>query len=87
MAENGCYVTYGPGVMLHTLLRSITIGDDQGACMTTDETQGPETKIQTKKPYVEPRLVEYGSISKLTQNNVTGSFADAGSMRMMTSCL
>lgn len=55
--------------------------------MTTDETQRPDTGADTKKPYVEPSLVEYGSISKLTQLG-TGSFADAfGAQMMMMACL
>jgi hypothetical protein len=55
--------------------------------MTTDETQRPDTGVQTKKAYVEPSLVEYGSISKLTQNG-SGSFADGGGPQMMmNACL
>lgn len=50
--------------------------------MTTDKTQRPDTGVQTRKPYVEPRLVEYGSISKLTQFG-SGSFADGGGPQMM----
>lgn len=48
--------------------------------------QSPDGRDQDKKPYVEPRLVEYGAVSKLTQNVAAGSFADA-TMRMMTACL
>ena len=54
--------------------------------MTTDETQRPDTGAQTKKTYVEPSLVEYGSISKLTQGQA-GSFNDGGGQQMMMACL
>ena len=50
--------------------------------MTRDEAQRPDTGADAKKPYVEPKLVEYGSISKLTQLG-TGSFADALGAQMM----
>ena len=39
-----------------------------------------------KKPYEEPRLVEYGSIAKLTQSG-GGSRTDWGSMKMTGTCL
>jgi hypothetical protein len=55
--------------------------------MTTDEAQRPDTGADAKRPYVEPKLVEYGSISKLTQIG-SGSFADAlGAQMMMMPCL
>lgn len=47
----------------------------------------PDEGGDTKKLYMEPRLIEYGSISKLTQNS-TGSFADnSGPQMMMGACL
>lgn len=55
--------------------------------MTPDEAKRPDTGTHTKKPYVEPKLVEYGSVSKLTQFG-TGSFADfSGAQMMMMACL
>ena len=54
----------------------------------TQETEADPEKIQPKKPYTAPTLVEYGDIAKLTQGNPTGMFADGVSgMFMTTSCL
>jgi hypothetical protein len=39
-----------------------------------------------KKPYTEPRLIEYGSIAKLTQTGA-GSRADFGGMMRTRPCL
>ena len=46
--------------------------------------RAPEEIESERRAYVPPELVEYGSVSKLTQTG-TGSFADFG-MMMMT-CL
>jgi hypothetical protein len=54
----------------------------------TQETEADPKKIQPKKPYTTPTLVEYGDIAKLTQGNPSGMFPDGSSgMRMTTSCL
>ena len=50
--------------------------------MTPEEAQRSDSGVEARKPYVEPKLVEYGSISKLTQNG-SGSFADGGGPQMM----
>ncbi len=50
-----------------------------------EEKTKPASEAETRKPYGAPVLVEYGSISKLTLNNV-GSFADASGF-MMGVCL
>ena len=47
--------------------------------------RAPEEIENGRRVYVPPELVEYGSVSKLTQTG-TGSFADFGMMMMMT-CL
>jgi hypothetical protein len=39
-----------------------------------------------RRAYVAPELVEYGSVSKLTQTG-TGSFTDGNGMMMMMACL
>ena len=39
-----------------------------------------------RQAYVAPKLVEYGSVAKLTQAG-TGSFTDGGGMMMMMACL
>jgi hypothetical protein len=39
-----------------------------------------------KKPYTSPKLVEYGTVSKLTQTG-TGSGTDGGSGTMAMVCL
>ena len=39
-----------------------------------------------RRAYVTPELVDYGSVSKLTQNG-TGSFTDGSGMMMMMACL
>ena len=39
-----------------------------------------------RRAYVAPELVEYGTVSKLTQTG-TGSFNDGGGMMMMMACL
>lgn len=39
----------------------------------------PKIGISSKKAYVRPRLVEYGSLAKLTQVAKSGSIADSGS--------
>lgn len=52
-------------------------------------TQAASTKKpggQARKAYLAPRLVEYGSIAKLTQNG-NGSGADGGSAGMRMVCL
>ena len=41
---------------------------------------------QTKKAYIAPNLVEYGSIEKLTQNG-NGTGADGGPVGMQMVCL
>jgi hypothetical protein len=43
-------------------------------------------RADAKKPYTEPRLIEYGSIAKLTQTG-GGSRNDGGGMMMMGTCL
>jgi hypothetical protein len=37
-----------------------------------------ETPKPTKRPYSSPRLVTYGDVTTLTQNNLTGQKADKG---------
>ena len=55
--------------------------------MTPDDTKLQDMGADTRKPYVEPKLVEYGSVSKLTQVS-SGSFADfMGPQMMMMACL
>jgi hypothetical protein len=49
-----------------------------------DDRKAPEEIESGRRAYVPPELVEYGSVSKLTQTG-TGSFSDFG-MMMMT-CL
>jgi hypothetical protein len=51
-----------------------------------DDTRSPDGRDEEKKPYVEPKLVEYGSVSKLTEAQAAGSFTDAMA-RMMNTCL
>ena len=46
----------------------------------------PDARDEAKKPYAEPRLIEYGSIAKLTQSG-GGSRQDFGSMKMTGTCL
>lgn len=46
----------------------------------------PDARDETKKSYAEPRLIEYGSIAKLTQSG-GGSRKDFGSMKMTGACL
>lgn len=50
----------------------------------TRDTDGPEHAAPTgQKPYEPPRLVEYGSISKLTQGSFTvGNDGGAGMKNM-----
>ena len=50
--------------------------------MSPDQFPPADKGGDTKKRYVEPMLIEYGSISKLTQNSA-GSFADFGGPQMM----
>jgi hypothetical protein len=53
--------------------------------MTAQKDEKPEA-TGPRKPYEPPRLVEYGSIAKLTQGSATvGSDGGAGFMNM--SCL
>jgi len=55
--------------------------------MTQNLSQDPQ-KIQSKKPYTTPTLVEYGDIAKLTQGSPSGAFSDGNSgMFMTTACL
>ena len=49
------------------------------------ERQHAVPAVPERKQYVSPVLIEYGSVSKLTQNS-TGSFADAGAF-MTGACL
>ena len=51
-----------------------------------DDRRAPEELESGRRAYVPPELIEYGSVSKLTQAG-TGSFADAGGMMMMMTCL
>jgi hypothetical protein len=41
--------------------------------------RGTETR-STRRPYTAPKLVEYGSVAKLTQGNGTVRSGDGGSM-------
>ena len=51
-----------------------------------DDRLAPGDGGNTRRPYAEPELVEYGTVAKLTQGN-SGSLADfGGTMRMMV-CL
>ncbi len=43
-------------------------------------------KRSDKKPYATPRLIEYGSIAKLTQGTLTVG-ADSGPQGMNSQCL
>jgi len=52
---------------------------------TADKNQTP-SETKKRRPYREPALVEYGSISKLTQNG-SGSGADGGSAGMNMVCI
>jgi hypothetical protein len=38
------------------------------------------SKQKTRRPYTAPKLVEYGSVAKLTQGNGTVRTGDGGSM-------
>jgi len=50
------------------------------------EESAPDARPEpSKRPYVKPRLIEYGPVEKLT-NTGTSIFGDAGPM-MMPSCL
>jgi hypothetical protein len=53
-------------------------------------TQAPEQKVTgintQKRPYSRPSLVEYGSVSKLTQTGA-GSGTDGGTAGMSMMCL
>jgi hypothetical protein len=57
----------------------------EGIAQNDDEHEADEVETR-QRAYVPPALVEYGSVSKLTQAG-NGSFADAGGMMMMMSCL
>ena len=46
----------------------------------------PDGSEPRRRTYVPPELVEYGTVSKLTQSG-TGSFNDGGGMMMMMVCL
>ncbi len=50
------------------------------------EGAAPDKSEPRRRTYIPPELVEYGTVSKLTQTG-TGSFNDAGGMMMMMSCL
>jgi hypothetical protein len=43
-------------------------------------------EFEPKKPYAPPRLVAYGSVTKLTQHG-TGSGTDGGAAGMNKNCL
>ena len=50
------------------------------------EESAPDARLEpSKKLYMKPRLIEYGSVEKLTHTG-TSIFGDAGPM-MMPSCL
>lgn len=53
--------------------------------MSEDERPTDELRPPQKKPYSVPRLLEYGSVAKLTQAGSLGS-VEAGGM-MMIPCL
>jgi hypothetical protein len=46
----------------------------------------PDGSEPRRRTYVPPELVEYGTVSKLTQAG-NGSFNDAAGMMMMMACL
>ena len=61
----------------------------------TDERDGRERERDhseqrgvggSRRPYVAPELIEYGTVAKLTQTG-GGSVMDFGSMMRMTTCL
>lgn len=48
----------------------------------------PDARDETRKPYTEPRLIEYGSIAKLTQSGAgSRSDFDGGGRMMVGPCL
>ena len=55
--------------------------DDSPATDATPDRSGSGRRV-----YVAPELVEYGTVSKLTQGG-TGSFNDGAGMMMMNACL
>lgn len=46
----------------------------------------PDRSESGRRVYVAPELVEYGTVSKLTQSG-GGSLSDGGAMRRMGACL
>lgn len=61
--------------------------DDRPDKLAQDEDRGASEIAETsRRAYAAPLLIEYGSVAKLTQSG-NGSFADAGGMMMMMSCL
>jgi hypothetical protein len=54
--------------------------------MTTKEASDPNDSQPARKTYETPRLVSYGSISKLTQGSATVG-SDGGSGMMNMQCL
>jgi hypothetical protein len=50
------------------------------------DARDPDARDEARKPYAEPRLIEYGSIAKLTQTGA-GSRFDFSGMRMVGTCL
>lgn len=51
-----------------------------------DDAKDTAAREDPKKPYTEPRLIEYGSVAKLTQSG-SGNKNDGGGGGMMRVCL
>lgn len=47
----------------------------------TDERKDREVQRKQKRPYAKPRLLEYGSVAKLTQSGGTTRTETGGGMR------
>jgi hypothetical protein len=56
--------------------------------MTKPQQQPLDSRVRIRRPYVKPRLIEYGSVAKLTQGSrsVQQDFSGATTFKMK-SCL
>lgn len=59
---------------------------DAGKVPDSSRLAGPENGAMSRKPYIPPALLEYGTIAKLTQGNRTRS-NDGKNTRKLKACL
>jgi hypothetical protein len=61
--------------------------DDERDTADRDDDGAPHPVSDLRRPYVAPALIDYGTVSKLTQTGGVTTFDSGGFMMMMMVCL